>query len=58
MHTHERQNLFEQTVALLAANGMPVNDQIKALMEPLLSGAMTHDEHRVMLQAMMEELKS
>jgi len=51
----ERQELFQQMTALLAAQGAPINNHIQALMEPLLNGSMSYAEHRAMLEAMIRE---
>jgi hypothetical protein len=58
LDNQKKQDLFEQVALLLNANGAPVNDDVLALMEPLLNGSMSYEEHRAWLKTMIEEFEA
>lgn len=55
--SEERRALAGQVAAVLSLHGLPDSPQVQALMEPLLSGQLTYEEHMEMLESMMQRLQ-
>jgi hypothetical protein len=49
--------LHEQIVAVLAMHGLQNNPRVEALMQPLLEGHLSCDEHMDMLEQLMLKLQ-
>jgi hypothetical protein len=52
-----RRALFEDMSLLMGANGIEVNDRVRALMRPLLEGEMSYEKHEALLESMLKEAK-
>jgi hypothetical protein len=51
----ERQQIYEQLIAILDMNGVIINEHTRALMQPLLDGSMTREEHQKLLELLIHE---